>query len=59
MYQLGDHFNKHGKGMGFASKKAYEAGVRSFIENNKAIAKIWEGVWNSPRGGKVEKYKSL
>jgi RHS repeat-associated protein len=51
MYQQGQHYNKHGKDMGYASKKEYEAGARDFIKNNKANAEIFEGKWNSSRGG--------
>ena len=50
MYQLGDHFNKHGREMGYASKKEYEEGARAFIEENKNTAEIYEGKWNSSRG---------
>ena len=51
MYQQGQHYNKHGKDMGYGSKKDYEAGARDFIENNKSTADIFEGKWNSSRGG--------
>lgn len=51
MYQQGQHYNKHGKDMGYGSKKDYEAGARNFIENNKSTADIFEGQWNSSRGG--------
>ena len=51
MYQQGQHYNKHGKDMGYGSKKDYEAGARNFIENNKSTADIFEGKWNSSRGG--------
>lgn len=51
MYQQGQHYNKHGKDMGYGSKKDYEAGARNFIENNKSTAEIFEGTWNSSRGG--------
>jgi hypothetical protein len=50
MYQQGQHFNKHGVDMGYASKKAYEQGARDFIESNKHNAEIFEGTWNSSRG---------
>ncbi|XCP84988.1 hypothetical protein ABXS75_18485 [Roseburia hominis] len=50
MYQLGKHFNKHGRSMGFGSKKEYDAGARAFIEENKGTAEIFEGIWNSNRG---------
>jgi len=51
MYQQGQHYNKHGKDMGYGSKKDYEAGARNFIKNNKSTADIFEGKWNSGRGG--------
>lgn len=50
MYQQGQHYNKHGKDMGFGSKKEYEAGARDFIEKNKNTAEIFEGKWNASRG---------
>jgi hypothetical protein len=50
MYQLGDHFNEHGKSMGYKTKKAYEAGARAFVKKHKTTAKIWEGKRNSGRG---------
>lgn len=50
MYQQGQHFNKHGKEMGYTSKKAYEQGARDFVKNNKSKAEIFEGTWNSSRG---------
>jgi len=38
MYQQqGKHFNKHGKDMGYTSKKAYEQGARDFINTNKNL----------------------
>lgn len=51
MYQQGQHYNKHGKDMGYGSKKEYEAGAREFIAKNKDGAEIFEGEWNSSRGG--------
>ena len=36
--------------MGYKSKK-YEVGARAFIEQNKGPADIFEGKWNSSRGG--------
>lgn len=35
MYQLGDHFNKHGRGMGYESKKAYDAAAKEFATKYK------------------------
>lgn len=40
---MGQHYNKHGKDMGYGSKKDYEAGAQNFIENNKSTADIFEG----------------
>ena len=51
MYQQGQHYNKHGKDMGYSGKKAYEAGAREFINTNKNSGEIFEGTWNSSRGG--------
>ena len=50
MHQQGDHYNKHGRDMGYESKKAYEAGARAFIADNKNTAEIYVGEWNSSRG---------
>ena len=36
--------------MGYESKKAYEAGARAFIADNKNTAEIYVGEWNSSRG---------
>ncbi|MGO4733739.1 hypothetical protein [Paenibacillus sp. 2KB_22] len=48
MYQLGDHFNKHGRGMGYESKKAYDAAAKEFATKNQNNPKssIVEGTWN-------------
>jgi hypothetical protein len=48
MYQLGKHFNKHGRQMGFASKKEYDQAAKDFAKKyqNDPKAEIWEGVWN-------------
>ena len=50
MYQLGDHFNKHGREMGYSGKKEYEQAARAFFEQNKEICEIYEGVFNSAHG---------
>lgn len=48
MHQLGDHFNKHGKEMGYKSKKAYEKGARQFVKKVSKSSKtqVFEGEWN-------------
>lgn len=48
MYLLGDHFEKHGRGMGYASKKAYDAAAKEFATINQMNKKatIVEGTWN-------------
>ena len=46
MYRDGYHYNKHGRSMGYTSKKDYEAGAREFIEKYKGSAEIYEGKWN-------------
>ncbi len=50
MYQLGDHFNKHGRGMGYASKKEYDAAAKEFANTyqKNPNATILEGTWNGP-----------
>ena len=45
MYQRGDHFNKHGRAMGYANQKEYEAGAREFINKYKYDGEIYEGKW--------------
>ncbi len=37
--------------MGYSGKKEYEQAARDFFEQNKDIAEIYEGIWNSSRGG--------
>jgi len=48
MHQLGKHFNKHGKEMGFTSKAEYDAVAREFAISNQNNLKsqIIEGIWN-------------
>lgn len=50
MYQQGQHFNKHGRDMGYAGKKEYEKAARNFFKQNKDVAEIYEAKWNSSRG---------
>ena len=50
MYQQGQHYNKHGRDMGYSSKAEYEKAVREFFEQNRNTSEIYEGVWNSSRG---------
>jgi hypothetical protein len=47
MYQLGKHFEKHGRQMGYNSKKEYDAAAQNFVKNhlNNLEAKVFEGVW--------------
>ena len=51
MYQVGSHYNKHGRQMGYSSKKEYEQAARDFFENNKSTCEIYEGIYNDPHGG--------
>jgi len=48
MHQVGDHFNKHGRSMGYTSKKEYgDAALRFAQDNSKnPKAQIFEGKWN-------------
>jgi len=48
MYQLGDHFNKHGRSMGYASKKEYGDAALKFAKDNckNPKAQIFEGELN-------------
>ena len=50
MYQQGKHYNKHGRDMGYSSKKEYEQGARDFLEQNREVAEIYEGTWNDSKG---------
>ena len=50
MYQLGYHFNQHGRAMGYSSKNEYDAGARDFIAKHKDSAEIYDGKWNASRG---------
>lgn len=49
MHQCGNHFNKHGRGMGFTSKKEYDRAAREFAETHQVNpkAKMVEGILNS------------
>ena len=51
MYQQGQHYNKHGRDMGYSSKKEYGQAARCFFEQNKNTSEIYEGIWNNSRGG--------
>ncbi len=48
IYQLGKHFNKHGRAMGYASKSEYNSAALKFAEtySKNPLAKIVEGTWN-------------
>ena len=50
MHQLGEHFNKHGRDMGYLSKKEYDAAAREFFYKNKNSCEIYRGVYNSSHG---------
>lgn len=50
MYLLGKHFNKHGREMGYHSKKEYDAAARAFVERNKDTATMYEGRWTDSSG---------
>jgi len=54
MHQVGDHFNKHGREMGYTSKKEYgDAALKFAQENSKnPKAEIFEGKWNT-RGTRI------
>lgn len=39
MYQLGDHFNKHGRNMGYGYKKEYDAAAKEFAKVNQSNSK--------------------
>jgi len=48
MHQVGDHFNKHERNMGYNSKKEYGDAALKFAKQNSKNpkAKIFEGKWN-------------
>lgn len=48
MYQLGDHFDKWGKNMGYSSKKECDAAAKEFANTyqNNPNSTIVEGTWN-------------
>ena len=50
MYQVGEHFNKHGWEMGYLGKKEYAQAARNFFEQNKSSCEIYEGIFNNSRG---------
>ena len=48
MYQDGKHYNKHGRAMGYASKKEYDQAAKEFViaNMNNPDAKVYRGKWN-------------
>lgn len=52
MHRLGNHFNKHGRGMGFASKKEYQRAAVDFAQKYRSHsqARIMQGTWNGKGG---------
>lgn len=48
MYQDGFHFNKHGREMGYTSKKEYDASARAFATKYQEHpeAQSYRGQWN-------------
>jgi len=50
MHQLGDHFNKHGRSMGYSSKNEYGDAALKFAQENckNPKAQIFEATWNGP-----------
>ncbi|GHU74115.1 hypothetical protein FACS1894188_01400 [Clostridia bacterium] len=48
MYQDGNHFNKHGRNMGYSDKKSYDAAAKEFVKKyqDDPNASIYEGIWN-------------
>lgn len=48
MHQEGKHFNKHGRGMDYGSKKAYDAAAKEFARKyqDHPDARVYEGKWN-------------
>ncbi len=55
MFRLGSHFRKHGRDMGYASKKEYEAAARDFYKDNLDTAEIYQGYWGDPHLESIEK----
>lgn len=49
-YQIGNHYNKHGKDMGFASKKEYAQAAKIFLQKYLKDAEVFEGTYNSGHG---------
>ena len=52
MHQDGKHYNKHGRTMGYASKKEYDQAAKEFAIANmdNQEAKIYRGKWNGNGG---------
>ncbi len=48
MHQLGKHFNKHGREMGYSTKSEYQKAASDFANkySTHSRAKIMEGTWN-------------
>jgi ankyrin repeat protein len=59
MHQCGNHFNKHGRGMGFTSKKEYDRAAREFAETHQVNpkAKMVEGILNSRTEDKTPQHQ--
>lgn len=60
MHQLGKHFNKHGRGMGYQSKAEYNRAALEFAKTNRtnSNAKIYEGIWRA-RGDMARDVKQV
>ena len=56
MYQLGDHFNKHGRDMGYKSKKEYNQAAREFAEvyKDNPNSEIFEGKQTGRTGAEYD-----
>ena len=52
MHKLGKHFHKHGRAMGYTTKKEYDAAAKEFVRKyqDHPKAKVFDGMWSG--GGK-------
>ena len=48
MHQDGEHYNKHGRNMGYSSAREYDFAAKTFASKyqNHPDAKVYDGIWN-------------
>ena len=61
MHQLGKHFNEHGRGMGYSSKREYDDAAKEFAASNQNndAATVREGVWNGSGSRRGDRQRAI